>query len=84
MPGAMAGRVAPRTGARIETYYGIRTVAAIDVAPRTGARIETLISEQVDQGIDLSPPARGRGLKRSHRTQVTISSAGRPPHGGAD
>ena len=40
----IAGQVAPRTGAWIETLLNSLVISALKVAPRTGAWIETAIS----------------------------------------
>ena len=58
-------KVAPRTGAWIETYEGMKATQFKPVAPRTGAWIETALSTSKPRRCWLSPPARGRGLKLS-------------------
>ena len=55
-------RVAPRTGAWIETLEGIGTKTAFLVAPRTGAWIETYEAIYPLDTLE-SRPARARGLK---------------------
>ena len=61
-------RVAPRTGARIETLPCLLLLACCrHVAPRTGARIETAGLADKLAFACVSPPARGRGLKLPYR-----------------
>ena len=78
----MVIKVAPFTGAWIETRSSSSVVASIVVAPFTGAWIETKGISYVFKGI-LSPPSRGRGLKLMPNC-VTICESCRPLHGGVD
>ena len=75
------GRVAPYTGARIETAQVTATVNTPDVAPYTGARIETPDIYPRASAI-LSPPTRGRGLKHP-RGAGAAAAAGVAPYTGA-
>jgi len=57
-------RVAPFTGAWIETRGRRKRQAGQTVAPFTGAWIETVVNKSNRVIHKLSPPSRGRGLKR--------------------
>ena len=75
-------RVAPRTGARIETVSDNLHHSSRRVAPRTGARIETFLARPPAQP-RLSLLARERGSKRRERLQRTRRGR-RSSHGSAD
>ena len=78
--------VAPRAGARIETYEtrggGADKMVKRIVAPRAGARIETRFRNPPSLTL-WSLPVRGRGLKLV-RHLIIAGFAGRSPCGGAD
>jgi len=71
-------RVAPRTGARIETIRWIESLLEVLVAPRTGARIETdpALPRVLDD--NQSHPARVRGLKHIRSWQKDYFTASHP------
>ena len=75
-------KVAPRTGAWIETTEHALNHRRGLVAPRTGAWIETR-QLQLSESVIMSPPARGRGLKPV-LFAWTPGIISRPPHGGVD
>ena len=73
-------KVAPFTGARVETTEASSGKIERRVAPFTGARVETLGSSVLSLGLNVSLPSRERELKR--RTVEPINRYGcRSLHG---
>ena len=60
----MEEKVAPFTGAWIETAVLKKGLLGWEVAPFTGAWIETIVESQADLPAGMSLPSRERGLKR--------------------
>ena len=76
-------RIAPRAGARIETYTAGRRQGCSRIAPRAGARIETYDITDLDAEVARSLPARERGSKQDREFE-RHAMVHRSPPGSAD